>query len=154
MIMHQGFFNLTKRIESLEYHAAQWIGTPWRENSGVLGSGVACHNLPRAIYVACGALPDSFPVVRSSPSRSKHDKVGVMTPFMDGRPEFARLELGKDELRAGDLLGLRICSCVDHFGVLLRHNVFVHVLMHKNVDFDEANVPPWSQRLLAVWRPL
>lgn len=148
------FFAHPDRIDALVKEAANWIGTPWRENSHIQGEGVACHNLPREIYIACGALDDTFPVITASPTRSKHDKVGIMRPFLDSRPEFLALPgIALKDIIPGDLLGLRIYSCVDHLGVALPGSRFLHVLMHSKTCYGQVLTPPWSQRILSVWRP-
>jgi cell wall-associated NlpC family hydrolase len=149
------FFKTEERIAHLLYSAEQWRGTPWVANSAARGSGVSCHNLPRSIFIECGALPESFPVVVGDPNGSRHTKESAMQKFIDARPEFLRLQSSDLRLlEAGDLLGLRIYHCCDHLGVYLGNGVFVHVLMHKKTDFDLVHVPPWQQRIIAAWRPL
>ncbi len=137
----------------------RWIGTPWCANSEVPGErgGVSCHNLPRAIYVATGVLDESFPRIVGFPNR--HARESVMERFLDSRPELRRLLLetsnAKPEtIRPGDLLGLRLCRCIDHLGLALGSHEFIHVLMHKRTTIDRLDDPTWSSRLLAVWRPV
>jgi hypothetical protein len=150
------FFNSPERVEKLVVVAQSWRGTPWCSNSAVRGErgGVSCHNLPREIYIACGVLSETFPKIVGSPADLKHRRDSIIEKWIDARPEFQRLIIGDDELKPGDLLGIRIAYCTDHLGVLLRDNSFVHVLMHKKTDVDFIDVPPWSQRLLAAWRPV
>lgn len=146
------YFNNDERVAKLLYHANLWIGTPWTANSEVRGFGVSCHNLPRAIYIECGALKDTFPKVIGDPNGTKHSKNSIIEPFLNDRPEFARVAIY--ELRPGDLVGLRIRRCIDHLGVVLSENWFIHVLFHKKTDCDQVIMPPWSQRALAAWRPV
>lgn len=147
------FFRTPERITKLLFHAQSWRGTPWCANSEAKNAGVSCHNLPRALYIETGAFKIDFPRVAGDPNGTKHKKQSVMEPWLDARPELRRLSMTEPR-RPGDLLGLRIFHCVDHLAVLLSDNVFIHVLMHKNTDFDLITVPPWSQRLLAAWRPI
>lgn len=128
-----------------------WLGTPWAPNSQALGFGVACHLLPCALYVACGAMPGSFPKIVGDPAQSRHTSRSVMCEMLDECPLFSRLDLDAEAPLPGDLLGLRIHRCVDHLGVCLGEK-FVHVLVHKHTCFDDVKVPPWSQRIEAAWR--
>jgi cell wall-associated NlpC family hydrolase len=149
------FFRTEERTAHLLYSAEQWRGTPWCANSAARGQGVSCHNLPRAIYLECAALRDTFPQIIGDPNLSRHSKESAMAKYIDARPEFIRLPASDLWLlSAGDLLGLRIYNCCDHLGVYLGNGVFVHVLMHKNTDFDLIHTPPWQQRIVAAWRPL
>lgn len=146
------FFNTPERIDALHAEAAKWKGTPWLPNSASQGRGVSCHNLPRSIYIACGALAPGFPIVVGNPTQDAHSKISRMESFNDGRKEFQRATL--DDIKAGDLLGIRIRRCIDHLGVALGGGVFIHVLMHKHTDYDLRGVSPWLERIEAVWRPL
>jgi cell wall-associated NlpC family hydrolase len=136
--------------------AETWLGTPWCANSAVKGvrGGVACHNLPRAILVEAGWLPDSFPLVEGDPN-SARNQGSVMERWLDGRPEFRRLqEACLNRLHPGDVFGIRIRRCIDHLGLSLGGGRFIHVLMHKGAAIDRITDPTWSTRLLAVWRPI
>jgi len=158
---NQPFFRTEERVAHLLFTAELWRGTPWCANSDARGprGGVSCHNLPRAIYLECGALRESFPKIVGDPNASRHATESAMEKYIDARPEFLRL-LPSDlrspisDLRAGDLLGLRIYNVCDHLGLYLGNGVFVHVLMHKNTDFDMVHTPPWQQRIIAAWRLL
>jgi uncharacterized protein YijF (DUF1287 family) len=113
---------------------------------------VSCHNLPRALYVATGALPETFPKLTGYPSR--HARESVVETLLDARPEFMRVPI--DDVRAGDLVGLRLFYCTDHLGVVVNHDLcFVHVLVHKLTTIDRLREDPtWSSRLRAAWRPV
>jgi|GEM_PF-1578179 len=165
--MREPFFNSAERIERLQLMAELWKGTPWNQSSSALGVGVSCHNLPRALYIGCGALAESFPFITSTPQVAT--ATNQMEQFLDGRPEFLRLARLPElpflpVLRPGDLLGLFIPldnlgrrirqRCINHLGVLLPGNWFVHTLLTKNTDFDLIHVSPWCQILMAAWRPL
>lgn len=147
------FFHNEQRILKLIYEAGTWVGTPWVANSHAKGHGVSCHNLPMEIYKACGFLGETFPRIVGDPTRSRHSAESEMVPFLDGRREFQRINLDEEKPIAGDLLGIRIYSCVDHLAVCLGIE-FVQVLMHKKTCLDLIAVPPWSQRIEAVWRPI
>jgi cell wall-associated NlpC family hydrolase len=149
----QPFFNTPERIATLAHAASHWRGTPWCANSDAPGprGGVSCHNLPRTLYIASGALTDAFPKTIGYPNR--HARLSVIEPFLNSRPEFMRVPL--NGLQPGDLLGLRLYHCLDHLGVLLNLSDFIHVLAHKFVTVDSLTQDPtWSRRLLAAWRPV
>ena len=148
------FFSTKERVDQLEMTARSWLKTPWMANSAAKGErgGVSCHNLPRQIYLACGAVAFNFPEIIGDPNVSRHTRVSIMAAFINDRPDFHSID--KDKLQPGDLLGLRIGYCVDHLGVVLRDGHFIHVLMHKKTSIDNISVPPWQQRILAAWRPV
>ncbi len=144
------FFNTPQRLQALQNAASFWKGTPWCPNSEEPRLGVSCHNLPRALYVACGHLAPGFPKIVGDPTQDKHSRVSRMELFLDGRREFSRV----NDIQAGDLLGIRIYKCIDHLGVAIGAGLFVHVLMHKHTDYDLCAVPPWQQRIEGIWRPM
>lgn len=164
--MSAAFFKSPERIERLLLTAELWKGTPWRASSCALGVGVSCHNLPRALYVGSGAFDKSFPMIEATPQSAT--ATNQMETFLDGRPEFMRLNPRDGALlpllQPGDLLGMFIPldnvgrrlrqKCINHLGVLLVKNWFVHTLMKKNTDTDLIHVTPWSTILRAAWRPL
>jgi hypothetical protein len=148
------YFDTPEKIAKLAYVCGLWNGTPWSANTESMGHGVACHNIPRAIYIYTGAVSGNFPVIIGDPSTMRNKKESPMEKFIDQRPEFQRLEIGRDKFAPGDLFGIRIGYCVDHLGVCLG-DTFIHVLMHKKTSLDDRwSVPPWSQRINAAWRPV
>lgn len=154
MTVHVGpFFCSTERIDALEAESRRWIGTPWCPNSDAIGTsgGVSCHNLPRAIYIAIGALPRAFPKVIGTPVGTKHSRQSVMEPWLDQQPEFTRVP-NHAEIQPGDLVGLRIFACCDHLAIALRDTRIVHVLMRKHTAIDQ--IGSWTNRIMAVWRPM
>lgn len=135
--------------------AASWLGTPWCANSAVKGrrGGVSCHNLPRAILIEAGWLPESFPVVEGDPNSARQGG-SVIGRWLDARPEFtSEVAFHLRDLKSGDLLGIRIRRCVDHLGLYLGEGRFIHTLQHKHTAIDRITDPTWGARLLAVWRP-
>lgn len=156
------FFNSQERVATLLDVAAGWRGTPWCANSEASGErgGVSCHNLPRAIYIECGALAPGFPKIVGTPHQA--NARNLIEPFLDSRPELRRLNPAESIL-PGDLLGLWLArDCcgnrirhhhVNHLGVALTEGRFVHVLFHKRTDFDSYTVTPWLERRIAAWRP-
>lgn len=150
--MIESWFNTAERMEALNAEAKTWLGTPWMSMSDVKGAGVACHNLPRSILIAVGALPKNFPEIAGTMNQLKHARVSIMEQFLDGRSEFASVPVERYQPMAGDLIGIRICHVVDHLGIALDSKNFVHVLMHKNTCIDAIKVPPWYQRTMRAWR--
>ena len=147
----KAFYSYPQAQALLIHCAGHWIDTPWAANSSARGLGVSCHNLPIQIYKESHFLRNDFPVVIGDPNQSKHATISVMEKFLDERSEFQRVTDG--QILAGDLLGIRICRCIDHLGLYLG-NGFIHVLMHKLTCIDRADVPPWQQRIEAIWRPV
>jgi cell wall-associated NlpC family hydrolase len=148
--MIPNWFNTPERLAALETEARRWVGTPWAANGDSIGLGVSCHNLPRCLYVAVGALPADFPRMEGSPDQTRHSTVSVMEPWIIARPEF-RSVFGR-EWQPGDLLGLQIYRCVDHLGIALGGGRFLHVLSHRATMIDQLIDPTWGQRVKRVWR--
>ena len=146
----KAYFSTSERIAKLYECINKWTGTPWVPNSAQPGRGVSCHNLPRAIYMECGALGADFPEIVGDPNATRWSKESKMIPFLDSRTEFERVAL--DQIATGDLIGIRIYKCVDHLGVVVRDKFFLHVLMHKHTCIELLDVPPWPQRIEAAWR--
>lgn len=144
------WFNTHERLAALDAEARRWVGTPWAANADSIGLGVSCHNLPRALYLGVGALDADFPRMEGSPDRTRHERVSVMAPWVDARPEFRNVF--DRAWQPGDLLGLRIYHCVDHLGVVLPGGRFLHVLSHRATMIDALIDPTWSQRVNRVWR--
>lgn len=146
------YFASEGRIAILRKDAAEWLLTPWMPNSYAKGAGVSCHNLPHQLYLASGFFTDKTPRIVGDPNGSKHTKVSVIEKHLDAQPNFLRLKL--DVPRVGDLVGIRIRGCIDHLGVVLDQEKFIHVLMHKKTCIDSWRVSPWMNRINAVWRPI
>lgn len=148
----RNYFRESKRVLETARAAQSWLGTPWTANSHAKGFGVSCHNLPFEIYREVGFFGPDFPRIISDPTATRHTKSSVMVPFVDMRTDkFMRV---KSHPQPGDLLGIRIYSCVDHLGLMLEGNQFIHTLMHKKTSLDDWRLPPWSDRIDVIWRPI
>ncbi len=160
--MSSEYFNSDDRIAKLMDASAKLFGTPWAANSDAPGSGIACHNLPRRIYIESGFLPETFPRINGTPDIAAHQP--IMEEFLDKCFDFARIPVDGLKFQTGDLLGLWLAADVhgrrvksrhtNHLGVVLRDGWFMHVLAHKKSDRDLIAVPPWSNRIVAAWRPI
>ena len=153
--MELGYFDSGAKTFRLWGVAKEWLGTPWAANSASRGprGGVSCHNLPRAILIEVGHLRADFPEVTGDPNATRHSTDSVIVPFLDSRKEFFRVPLG-EKMRAGDLLGIRIYKTVDHLGLYVGSQTFVHVLMHQKTTTDSVVDPTWGERVQAIWRPV
>jgi hypothetical protein len=148
------------RLAQLVVSAYRWVGTPWRLNSSARGVGVSCHNLPRALYIESGALPPDFPRIADTPAGAT--ALNRIEEFLDNRPEFLRLH--DNDFQSGDLLGMFVPidsvgrrirqRCVNHLGVALPGKQLIHTLLYRNTGLDQFSIPPWSQTIIAAWRPL
>lgn len=156
------YFDTKEKIDALLKESASWLGTPWMANSAAKGKlgGVACHMLPTLIYQSIGALPESFPHVKGTPSflrvsmkRAANETPGVMEKTIEGRSEFTSLNAGED-LIAGDMIGFRLFYEVDHLAVIIepKQQIFIHVLVQKHTCYDSLLDPSWKSRKLRSWR--
>lgn len=119
------------RIRILEDAASSWLGTPYR-HGGQDGRGVDCSGLVRSIMEEFGV---ELPRTASDQSRI-------------GRP----VEAG--EARAGDLVFFRIGSRVNHVGVLLGPDRFLHASRSRGVVVTPLDEPYFARRLTDLRRVL
>lgn len=138
-------------IDKLDEVAKSWLGTPFAINSDIKGKGVSCHLLVRAILVEAGWLPETFPRITDTVGR--HDPASKIALFMDNRPEFQSLAVAGNQFLPGDCVGLRIGKVVQHIGIVVKNNWWIHVLHHKHVDRDLL-ITPWLERIEKIWRPI
>lgn len=131
-----------------------WIGTPFSANACVPGpqGGVSCQRLAAAIYVELGILPQDVQVPSGRINRGRFNRVSEIIPWVDSRPEFHRRDLIVVPA-AGDLLGFEIGHCINHLGVAIGDDQFVHCLEGMGVGTASLLDATWLARWKACWRP-
>lgn len=148
------FFSDPNALASLEMVAEGWLGTPFQVHGRIPGraGGCSCETLPYCIYHAVGFLRADWPMPEGPIDWYRAQKISIMEPFLDSRPEFHRLPL--TECTPGDLLGFRVGKVIHHLGVLLTHSHFIHCLAPRGVQLGNVRDATYRKRLAAVWRPV
>jgi hypothetical protein len=130
------------------------MGTPFQANSNTPGEsgGVSCQKLVAAIYKDVGFADVQAP--DAPMSHAKFSNESLLEPFMDARPEFARMPL-HTALQDGDMLGFRLGKIIHHSGILMwPHGGFIHVIYGSKVQLSYITDATWLSRLAAIWRPI
>ena len=144
------YFATPARCRLLIDQAYEWLGTPFFPNSSALGRGVSCQKLCAELYKSSGFGELEVPDVAMTPGRLREK--GQVEEFMEGHPEFVRIE-GTTDTRTGDLLGFRIGHSIHHLGVCMHTGTFIHSAPPSGVQLGYLADPTWDSRLAAVWRP-
>lgn len=108
----------------------EWWGAPYRIG-GLTKNGVDCsafvQNLMNVVYEE--PLP-----------RTAHEQKALCK------------EIGKEELREGDLVFFNTRGGVSHVGVYLHNNKFVHASTSGGVTISDLAEPYWQKRFIAAGR--
>jgi hypothetical protein len=121
------------------------------------GRGASCQKFAAALLRDGGFWAVEVP---SAPmAHARFSRVSLVEPWLDSRPEFARILLARrpsaaDPLLPGDVLGFRLGRVIHHLGVYLGKGRFIHCLEHLGTTVCPLSDPTWWGRLGAVWRPI
>ena len=150
------FFDSPEKIARLQFHALEWLGTPFMPNACIKGAGVSCQKLVGAIYSATGFLPKSFEVPEGPMDWSHAHTDSLIGKFMAAQPQFASLpELPVDQIAPGDMIGIRLGGCVHHCGVVLgTDGKFIHCLRGNGTTLSSVRDASYLKRIANVWRPI
>lgn len=119
------------RARMLEDAASGWLGTPYR-HGGRDGRGVDCSALVQSVM----------------------DELGVALPRTTWAQRREGRAIDRDEARAGDLVFFRIGSRVNHVGVMLGPDRFLHASLSRGVIVTELEEPYFARRLVDLRRVL
>lgn len=142
-----------RRLLQLEAAAQQWAGTPWRDNSCVAGGGANCVGAIAGVLRQAGFDVPDWPRVPSDWAR--HQQRSIMEEWLDAHGKsFAALDMTRDELRPGDILGFRVGLCVHHLGLLLGGSRFLQCSPALGTVILGVGEREFTRRLWRAWRPL
>lgn len=146
------WYNTPERIDALDTEALRWFGTPFMENSAVIGTGVSCHFLDAELYFATGKLA-RFDVPRGSVRKLINGVPDAFLSYLDKElaGQFVDVDPTSDIL-PGDLVVMAEGRFVKHVGVVLSGGRFVHVLRRKGVFI--SLIADSTYTAVAVRRPL
>ena len=120
--MPDAFYASPARRAALRSAAAQWLGTPFRANSRVMGAGggVDCVRLAYSVHLAAGAF-DPFEVGTLPLNWHRHhDESGILDFFgQEHVRDRLKMHDPEDPPAEGDLVTVRVGRCVHHLGTVV-----------------------------------
>jgi len=147
------FFNNPEKIARLQFHALEWLDTPFMPNAAVKGRGVSCQMLTGTIYQELGVLPAGCTIPAAPMDWSRAQTDSLLEKAVAGWPQFVSLLAG--EAAPGDLLGIQIGGCVHHCGIVLGvDGKFIHCLRGHGVVLSNVRDASYLQRIKKIWRPM
>lgn len=146
------WFDTTERVAALLMYATSWIGTRFAPNSCLKGRGVSCQKLAGSLYKECGFLGMDVDIPEGPMDWSNNHKDSLIVAWVSSRREFADVTGQKPQ--AGDLVGFRLGSCVQHMGVMVDGQYFVHVTRGTATELADIRQPTFANRLEKLWRPI
>lgn len=144
------YFDSPEKIARLQFHAGEWIGTPFMPNACIMGAGVSCQKLVGALYQSAGFVAGEL--VPDGPMDWSHAQTeSLVEQFMDARRDFSQVTAWQP----GDLLGIKIHGCIHHCGVVVcTSGKFIHCLRGRGTIFGNARDATYLQRIKKIWRPM
>jgi cell wall-associated NlpC family hydrolase len=153
--MSEPYFNTPEKIAQLQFHAAQWLGTPFMPNAAVKGVGVSCQQLVGAIYKSTDVFPADFEIPEGPMDWSGAHKNSLVAEFMDAQPGFQTLAFNLQTFLPGDMLGIKLGGCIHHCGlVVAADGKFIHCLRGSGVVFSSLRDASYLSRIGKIWRPI
>jgi NlpC/P60 family putative phage cell wall peptidase len=129
--------------------ARGWIGTPYRHQASLRGSGCDCLGLVRGVWRELyGEEPETLPPYSADWGESQGEEV-----LWQAALRHLRMRAGNDTGAEGDLLlfRMRSGSVAKHLGVAARRPegpTFVHAMSGRGV-IESALSEPWARRVVA-----
>lgn len=156
---------------ALRAEAATWLGTPFAPRQMVKDAGVDCVHLPLALLRAMGGrfatdFPSGYTV-----DRSKHcDDSLVLNWLESASPEIERLALFTSfeeqdniitrqkqiaviPIAVGDVVTFKLNRHVDHIGVMMNAESFMHAVSPQGVISGHIFDPTFAKTIHSIWRP-
>jgi len=107
-----------------------WYGTPYRYG-GVSKNGIDCSAFVQTLYASI---------------------YGISLPRIAREQHKASTEIGRSELKEGDLLFFNTTGGVSHVGFYLQNNKFVHAASSGGVSISDLDDDYWARRFLSAGR--
>ena len=152
--MTRTWYSSPARIAALEAAVTRWLGTPFRENSAVIGAGggVSCHNLVAELYFESGFIP-RFVVPRGRARSMLHAARDGLLSQIDAilGAHLAPIDPAAEAPATGDLVVLRVGRVMLHLGTVVPMRQFAHVLRHEGVALSP--LADTSYQIAAIRRP-
>lgn len=146
------YFENAASVARLQFHAFEWLGTPFMPNAAVKGRGVSCQKLVAAIYVETGFFPAGFTAPDGPMDWAHAQKESFFASWMAAHPELFTVATAA---RPGDLLGFNLGGCIHHCGIVVGvDGKFIHCLRGPGTILSDVNDATYLQRIEKIWRPI
>ena len=132
--------------------ARDWIGTPYRHQHSVKGSGTDCLGLIRGVYrEMVGPEPETPP--NYSPSWGEGDRREVLLTAAQ-RYLVVVDDWSSDTVAPGDILIFRMKrgGIAKHCGIVTSSTHMIHAYQGADRVMESALVPYWRTRIAGVFR--
>lgn len=151
------FYESVSAIHALLNGASLLVGTPFRENSRLPGSGIDCWGAVNYLQERAGAMPRiDLPVYHLDWTPSKFDRFVIAA--LEGSPALSRweaLEFDRDQpqrtFRIGDILRIRWPG-PPHSAVVLGGRNYIHARSDKGVVVETLNTRQEARLIERVYR--
>lgn len=152
------FFDTSQRIQSLHFHAAELVGTPFAFNAMVPGGGIDCIHVAAWCYIKTG-LMQKFEPPKYALDTGSHCKDSEVLKWLDANPQFQKLAIEGNSFQPGDLLCFLQRASEHHVGIMLglleqKPKAFVHVECRREVLISDLNQHYYRRRVTAAYRPV
>ena len=148
----KNYFENAEAVARLQFHALEWLGTPFMPNAAVKGRGVSCQKLVSAIYIETGFFPAGFTAPEGPMDWGNAQKESLIARWVAAHPD---LFAPATAARPGDLLGLKIGGCIHHCGIVVdTGGQFIHCLRGPGAILSHINDATYLQRIEKIWRPV
>jgi cell wall-associated NlpC family hydrolase len=120
----------------------RWIGTPFRDQSRVRGSGVDCGMLPLAVYTSLGLMPDFDPGAYSVQihlhKTAEQQRLEGLKPYIDHVREHM-FPITEAEAQPGDLVIYLVAHAFAHAAIITDWPNIIHAVAGVGVIRADAS---------------
>lgn len=117
--------------EAVAAEARSWLLCPYHHHARIKGVGVDCAQLPIAVYSAVGLIPEMEPSYSEQWHLHRSEELYVQHVLKFGR------EIGRDDVRTGDLVLWRWGRTYSHGGIVLDYPMVIHAYVGVGVQIDD-----------------
>ena len=146
------YFSNPEAVARLQFHALEWLGTPFMPNAAVKGRGVSCQKLVSAIYIETGFFPPTFSAPEGPMNWGTAQTESLIGRWVAAHPDLFTVATAA---RPGDLLGFKLGGCIHHCGLVVGvDGKFIHCLRGPGTILSDVNDATYLQRIEKIWRPI
>jgi hypothetical protein len=150
------YFTERERTAALMAACVNWLGTPFRERSAVLGpqGGVDCAGFVGAVYAEIGAIPAAVAVPPYAINHAEHSDESLLRAWFETpsvRARVRRVDEAEPHLD-GDMVFPRVGRCEHHLGLRIGQIVW-HVARPSGVcgmTLAQLRLAPSRYRLISA----
>jgi len=154
------YFENDENWKKAKEELLSWVGTPYKHMGRVKGRGVDCNMFIGQSLVNLGILTDlNYEYYPKDWWEHTDDQIILFyiekhRKLLKEGFDFYQVNFPNEKLLRGDYLGFAVLNSkgiVNHSGILLDNNTFIHASIGKGVRIDELN-DYWLKHLKIVFR--